>query len=174
MFIYYKQMKHRALWASIFIFMVILGAYLYKINKTVLVVSKIDGIQYEVIRETYQQEAADRLAYIMWYMRKLVSYVKKERKQTLEYSTAIDRIHNRFPPKKTVEGFPGNSYLLGKSKKLVLSLRNKDMSFKPLRKIKKVAIHELAHMASRTQGHTDEFHKNYSFLLKMSRNCPGI
>ena len=159
---------------TLMIFICILIAYLYKVNRYIIVTSKIDHIKYQVLRLTGRQEASDRLAYIMFYMRKLISYIRKQRKNWLEYSTAIDRIKLRFPPKLVIEGAGGNSYLMEKSKKLVLVLRNKNNSFKPLRKMKRVAVHEMAHMASRSKGHNEEFTKNYNFLLEMAKQCPGF
>lgn len=161
-------------WFILIIFICLLIAYLVKINRYVIITSKIDNIKYQVLQLKDKQEAADRLAYIMFYMRKLISYTRKQRKKWLQYSTAIDRINLRFPPKLVMESKNNNSFLLEKSKKLVFALRNKNMSFKPLRKMKRVAVHELAHMASRSKGHTDEFRKNYDFLLEMVKQCPGF
>ena len=66
---------------------------------------------------------------------------------------------------------PGNkytSYSINKGEKIVFCLRSKDTSNKlvDINTMMFVAIHELAHLMTKSVGHTPEFWTNMKYLLK--------
>ena len=62
------------------------------------------------------------------------------------------------------------SYSVNKGEKIVFCIRQKDEneSFVDLNTITFVAIHELAHIMTKSVGHTEEFWKNFKLLLEES------
>lgn len=160
-------------WLVLLIFIILIVLYLTKLNKYRTVISKIDNNNYKVLNINQYQKATERLAYLVFSMRQFVHFLnsKKEQWSTIEnlktkYNkiSMINRLNRRFPPKYVEEGKCGKNFIENKSDKLVICLREKDGSFKNFKKLNKVALHELAHMASKTTGHTNEFHENHKFL----------
>ncbi len=62
------------------------------------------------------------------------------------------------------------SYSVNKGEKIVFCIRQKDEneSFVDINTITFVAIHELAHIMTKSVGHTEEFWKNFKLLLEES------
>ena len=61
----------------------------------------------------------------------------------------------------------GNSAYTENKRTITLCLKNPDTKkYYDLNTIMYVALHELAHVVSVTQGHNDEFKKNFSILLR--------
>ncbi len=82
----------------------------------------------------------------------------------------IQRLYKNFNPKNISEGGVESgytSYSVNKGEKLVLCIRNKDEknSFVDTNVVMYVAIHELAHLATSSIGHNEDFWKNFRFLL---------
>ena len=57
------------------------------------------------------------------------------------------------------------SYTLNKEK-IVMCLRNKDDEFVKMNELMFVAIHEMAHIGTKSIQHTVEFWNNFKFILK--------
>ena len=78
---------------------------------------------------------------------------------------------NNFNPNNITESDENNkytSYSINKGEKIVFCLRSRDKDNKlvNLNTMMFVAIHELAHLMTKSIGHTKEFWDNMRFLLK--------
>jgi hypothetical protein len=135
----------------------------------VVLTSKIDQQQYRVLNKTNARKAVDRLALTMFHLRQVVDFLKTKRKDWPDRAPMIDRLAQRFPPNHVGEGFGEENYVTSKRDRLVICLRYEDDVFKSLKKVHKVALHELAHMATESVGHTDEFYDNFKFIVFVSR-----
>jgi hypothetical protein len=131
------------------------------------VTSSIDGRQYLVRNLPDKQKAADMLANIRKNLTKIVEYLK-------ENNISDERVQllvNRFDPDVLSESLPNTSYTsysVDKGKKIVFCIRSKDAKAEliDMNTIMFVAIHELAHVATKSIGHTEEFWNNMRYLLK--------
>jgi hypothetical protein len=97
-------------------------------------------------------------------------------KQKYPNDGRIIRLYNRYDPNNIIEGNPINnknstSYSIAKGKKLVFCLRSKkDKELHERNLLMFVVIHELAHLASISYGHNQEFMENFKFLLREAIN----
>lgn len=78
---------------------------------------------------------------------------------------------SKFQPNNISEGGKDKSYTtytLNKGEKIVFCLRTRDNTdqLHNINLLLFVAIHELAHIMTLSTGHTPEFQKHFSFLLK--------
>jgi hypothetical protein len=83
----------------------------------------------------------------------------------------VQLLVNRFNPDVLSESLPNTSYTsysVDKGKKIVFCLRSKDDKAEliDMNTIMFVAIHELAHIMTKSIGHTEEFWDNMRYLLK--------
>jgi hypothetical protein len=83
----------------------------------------------------------------------------------------VQLLVNRFNPDVLSESLPNTSYTsysVDKGKKIVFCLRSKDEKAEliDMNTIMFVAIHELAHIMTKSIGHTEEFWNNMRYLLK--------
>jgi hypothetical protein len=110
--------------------------------------------------------AADRLATVNQKLAKLVDHCKKE----FPERENVTRLVEGFNPKKIYETLPTSeftAYSENKGEKLAFCLnteKNGDNLIDP-NTLTFVAIHELAHIATKSVGHKDEFWSNFKFLL---------
>jgi hypothetical protein len=164
-----------------------------KRNTEVAVVrSKVDNKDYVVQNKPDKQKAADMLAQVRQRMIKLVDCLKKnngqpaeeskkaeaqaDQKQFGNYETRLNRLVMRFNPDKISEGNEDTkftTYTLNKGDKVVFCLRARDEDDRvhDLNLMTFVAVHELAHIASVTEHHTDEFKSNFAWLLEHAVKC---
>lgn len=126
------------------------------------VTSRVDGRKYLVCKLPQKQKAADYLADINGKLIVLIRHIISK------YNTVeAQQLYRNYNPEYLSEG----SYTSGFTSftvnkvKLVLCIRQKDNSFVDKNTIMYVAIHELAHMATPEQGHTENFWKNFRWLL---------
>ena len=131
------------------------------------IVSTIDGETY-CVRERLQLEyAADRLAEVNQNMKKIVAHCIKK----FPNNENVIRLREGFNPKKIVETLPTSkftAYSENKGEKLAFCLdtqKNSAGRLIDLNTLTFVALHELAHIATKSVGHTPEFWKNFKFLL---------
>jgi len=132
------------------------------------VTSTIDNRQYLVRNVADKQDASNILAKIRQNLEKIVEYLK-------ENNISDERVQllvNRFNPDVLSESLPNTSYTsysVDKGKKIVFCLRSKDekQQLIDMNTIMFVAIHELAHIMTKSIGHTEEFWDNMRYLLKV-------
>lgn len=151
--------------------------YIYLESKSVdvqYVKSTVDNREYLVRNLPDKQEASNLLANIHLTMLKLIDVVNDSKNQE-NYSELniedINRLTKNYRNGNISESNPGNkytSYSINKGEKIVFCIRAKDGSNKlePLNTMLFVAIHELAHLMTKSIGHNQEFWDNMRFLLK--------
>jgi hypothetical protein len=146
----------------------LLFVYYRKQNTDVTVVrSKSDGKEYVVQNKPDKQQAAELLAALKVKLSRLVDDLKKKYPD----NDAVNRLVEKFHPDRISEGGKDKSYTtytLNKGEKIVFCLRTRDEEDRlhDLNLMAFVAIHELSHIMTLSTGHTEEFQKNFAFLLK--------
>jgi len=138
-------------------------------NEVTYVKSNIDGREYLVRNLPDKQQAADLLAKIRYKLMKICSYMKEKYPD----DDAVIRMNEKFNPDNIVESGKNNqytSYSINKGEKIVFCIRQKTEKEELVDEntITFVAIHELAHIMTKSVGHTDEFWSNFKRLLKES------
>ena len=132
------------------------------------VISDVDGNKYCVRNRENIDEASDLLASTVIKCKKLVEYLKKKYPE----NDITKRLVKGFNPKKIKETLPTSehtAYSENKGEKIAFCLdknKNGKGGLIDLNTLMFVAIHELAHVASESIGHTDEFWRNFKFLLQ--------
>ena len=130
------------------------------------IISDVDGKKYCVRERSKLSLAADRLATVNQKLSKLVQHCKKE----FPERENVTRLVEGFNPKKISETLPTSeftAYSENKGEKLAFCLnteKNGNNLIDP-NTLTFVAIHELAHIATKSVGHKDEFWSNFKFLL---------
>ena len=152
---------------------IITGYMMYRTTyeEVTLVRSKIDNKEYLVQNKSDKKEAADLLATVRNNLSKLVAHVHER----YAGRSDVERLKRKFNPDVITESSYRNkytSYSINKGEKIVFCLRSRDekQNLIDLNTIMFVAIHELAHVMTLSTGHTEEFWKNFKFLLQEGVN----
>jgi hypothetical protein len=135
-------------------------------NEVSYVVSPIDGNKYLVRNMNDNIDAANMLAKMRIKLEKLCLIMKSK----YPNDESVIRMNSKFNPDNITEAGKNNqytSYSINKGEKIVFCIRQKGekedlvdentMTF--------VSIHELAHIMTKSIGHTDEFWSNFKKLL---------
>lgn len=155
----------------IIIILSVILAYLvwdtYFTQEVEYVVSTVDNKEYLVRSLPDKQEAANLLAKIRSNLEKLVYSLK----ETYPDKEATKNIAKNFHSDKISEGAEHakyTSYSINKGEKIVLCIRSKDKKKElvDLNTMMFVSLHELAHIATTSVGHTQEFWDNFKWILK--------
>lgn len=152
------------------ILIVITILYLYLETKSLDVKfekSEVDNKTYLVRNLPDSKEAADLLAKIKSKLSLLVNSLKDKQ----DDNDDIKRLVRNWRPENISESSPNNkytSYSINKGEKIVFCIRSRDATNKLVAQntMMFVAIHELAHLMTKSIGHTKEFWDNMRFLLK--------
>jgi len=136
-------------------------------NEVTYVKSTIDGKDYLVRIKDDSTKAANMLAKMRIKLEKLCKIMKEK----YPNDESVIRMNSKFNPDNITESGKNNqytSYSVNKGEKIVFCIRQKNekedlvdentMTF--------VSIHELAHIMTKSVGHTDEFWNNFKRLLK--------
>jgi hypothetical protein len=132
------------------------------------IVSTVDGEKYCVRERNNVQGASDLLAKITEKMKKLVEELDKKYPKDKEN---VRRLVTKFNPKKIVETLPTSEYTAyseNKGQKIAFCLNKQKENNNNLideNTLMFVALHEMAHVASKTIGHNTEFWDNFTFLI---------
>ena len=131
------------------------------------IISDVDGNKYCVRERNKLTLAADKLANVNVKLKQLVKHVGKKYPDREN----CKRLASKFNPKKIYETLPTSEYTAysqNKGEKLAFCLNTKKNGGKliDLNTLTFVAIHELAHIASKSIGHNEEFWNNFKFLLE--------
>ena len=149
--------------------------YVYLENKASDVTYvRLNKIEYLVRNLPDKEEAALLLSKIRDRLSSIVEKVCSEidtKDNSKEHNNSLKRLKKNFKPNNITESSPGNkytSYSINKGDKIVFCLRAKDGSndLVDINTMMFVAIHELAHLMTKSIGHTTEFWDNMRFLLK--------
>lgn len=131
------------------------------------IVSTVDGDKYCVRERDNIQSAVDLLAKTTEKMISLVEYLKKNDPDDIR----VKRLAKNFNSSKIVETLPTSeftAYSENKGRKIALCLNQKKENNNHLideHTLMFVAIHEMAHVSSKSIGHDKEFWENFKYLL---------
>ena len=132
------------------------------------IISDVDGKKYCVRERAKLELAADKLAKTTAGMQKLVDHCAA----SYPDRDNVKRLKEGFNPKTIQETLPTSEYTAyseNKGEKIAFCLdknKNGKGGLIDPNTLMFVAIHELAHVASKSIGHTDEFWRNFKFLLQ--------
>jgi predicted metal-dependent hydrolase len=132
------------------------------------IVSTVDGEKYCVRERKNVQTASDLLASTAEKMKKVVEHVDKKYPKDKEN---VRRLVSKFNPKKIIETLPTSEYTAyseNKGQKIAFCLNKKKENNDNLideNTLMFVALHEMAHVASKSIGHNAEFWDNFTFLI---------
>lgn len=130
------------------------------------VISNIDGQKYQVRSLPDKQDAADLLANIRKKLDTMVEHFGKVESS----DERVQRMIKNYNPNKLSEGTDSakyTSYSINKGEKIIFCLRSRDgkNELVDLNTMTFVALHELAHIATVSIGHTAEFWDNFRWIL---------
>jgi hypothetical protein len=148
---------------------IILCLYMFienKLNDLEYVKSDVDNKMYLVQRHKDSKKAANLIANIKERLVKLCNYCYENDSD----NEAIKRLKEKFNQDVIVEVGKNSkytSYSVNKGEKIVLCLRSRDGSNNIIDEntLMFVSTHELAHIMTKSIGHTDEFWDNFRYLL---------
>lgn len=134
------------------------------------IVSTVDGDKYCVRERKNVQQASDLLAKTTDKMKKVVEYVNQKHSE----KENVKRLVKRFNPRKIVETLPTSQYTAyseNKGQKIAFCLNKEKENNNNLideNTLMFVALHEMAHVASKSIGHNEEFWSNFRFLIEQA------
>jgi len=131
------------------------------------IISGVDGNKYCVRERGKLEMAADRLANVNGNMKTLVNHCGNKYPEREN----MKRLASGYNPKQIYETLPTSvhtAYSENKGEKLAFCLDTEKNGGQliDMNTLTFVAIHELAHIATQSIGHTDEFWSNFKFLLQ--------
>ena len=134
------------------------------------IVSDVDGEKYCVREQSKVHLAADRLANVNKSLQEIVAHCA----ENFPDDENVKRMKNGYNPKKIMEILPTSeftAYSENKGEKLAFCLNTQKGGSKmiDMNTLTYVAIHELAHIATKEIGHTPNFWKNFKFLLTQAK-----
>ena len=136
------------------------------------IISDVDGEKYCVRENSKMSLSADLLATVTQNCKKLVVYCAKKFPNDEKYQ----RLVQKFNPTKISETLPTSeftAYSENKGEKLAFCLNKEKNGTKliDINTLMFVAIHELAHVMTTTEGHKQEFWQNFKYLLEQAKEA---
>jgi len=134
------------------------------------IISDVDGERYCVRERAKIQLAANLLSNVTKNLKDLVTYCAKK----YPSDEKVIRMVQKFNPTKISETLPTSEYTAyseNKGEKLAFCLNKKKDGTKliDINTLTFVAIHELAHIMTVSEGHKQEFWQNFKFLLEQAK-----
>jgi hypothetical protein len=134
------------------------------------IISDVDGEKYCVRERSKMQLAADLLSKVTKNLKDLVIYCSKK----FPDDEKVQRMVQKFNPTKISETLPTSEYTAyseNKGEKLAFCLNKEKNGTKliDINTLTFVAIHELAHIMTVSEGHKQEFWQNFKFLLEQAK-----
>jgi predicted metal-dependent hydrolase len=163
----------------ILIFLILYFVYinLYTDDNLIYEKATFDNDYYWVRNMSDKSQAANTLGLIKSNMNKLIDYLQKNINQFPEQMSNIKDLVKRTRKiyiMETPKDEKFTSYTINKGEKIVFCLRSKVLhNIHDMNTIQYVVIHEMAHCATVSYGHTAEFKENFKFLL-VQANKIGI
>lgn len=167
---------------DIFIYLIIFGilgvcGMIYMQNKDdydlKCIISTVDGKKYCVRQRNHLNAAADLLAKTTDNCKKLVEYMHT----THPSDDRCNRLKSKFNSTKIAETLPTSEYTAyseNKGEKIAFCLNQEKQNNSNLideHTLMFVAIHELAHICTKTIGHDTEFWQNFKWLLENAKTA---
>ena len=137
------------------------------------IVSTVDGNKYCVREREKLQEAADMLARITVKCKELVDFVHKKHGD----QDNVKRLVEGYNPQRVMETLPTSEFTAfseNKGEKIAFCLNTKREGVSNMideHTLMFVAIHELAHVCTKSIGHKTEFWDNFKFLLENAKDA---
>lgn len=136
------------------------------------IISDVDGKRYCVRERNKMELAANLLAEVTKKMKDLVAYCGKK----FPNDEKVLRLVQKFNPTKISETLPTSEYTAyseNKGEKLAFCLNKEKNGSKliDLNTLTFVAIHELSHIMTTSEGHKQEFWQNFKFLLEQAKDA---
>ena len=165
--------KQSILLYVIITFVILVGLKIYSESDAYnlkCIISDVDGKRYCVRERMTMELAANLLASVTQKLKDLVIYCAKK----FPDNEKVQRMVQKFNPTKISETLPTSEYTAyseNKGEKLAFCL-NKEKNGSKLIDINTltfVAIHELAHIMTLSEGHKQEFWQNFKFLLEQAK-----
>ena len=165
--------KQSILLYIIITFVILVGLKIYSESDAYnlkCIISDVDGNRYCVRERMTMELAANLLANVTQKLKDLVIYCAKN----FPDNEKVQRMVQKFNPTKISETLPTSEYTAyseNKGEKLAFCL-NKEKNGSKLIDINTltfVAIHELAHIMTLSEGHKQEFWQNFKFLLEQAK-----
>jgi predicted metal-dependent hydrolase len=157
----------------IIVFILVISAFAMHMHAVIvddrIFVKASDGIKYKVRNTKDKFETAETLSRLNT---KVTSFIQRlVETADSQYKSMALRLLKRYNPKALSEGRIDKrftSYTVNKGEQLVLCLRTRDARDQIYddNLIFYVTLHELAHIASITEDHSPEFHRNFRYLLR--------
>ena len=165
--------KHSILLYIIISFVIFIGLKIYSESDAYnlkCIISDVDGERYCVRERATIQLAADLLATVTQKLKDLVAYTAKK----FPDDEKVQRMVQKFNPTKISETLPTSeftAYSENKGEKLAFCLNKEKNGTKliDINTLTFVAIHELAHIMTLSEGHKQEFWQNFKFLLEQAK-----
>jgi hypothetical protein len=134
------------------------------------ILSDVDGERYCVRERSKMQLAADLLSKVTKNLKDLVVYCSKK----FPDDENVHRMVQKFNPTKISETLPTSEYTAyseNKGEKIAFCLNKEKNGTKliDINTLTFVAIHELAHIMTISEGHKQEFWQNFKFLLEQAK-----
>jgi hypothetical protein len=137
------------------------------------IISDVDGEKYCVRERAKLELAADLLANVTKKCKELVAHVAKKYPDNED----VQRLVQKFNPNKISETLPTSEYTAyseNKGEKLAFCLntsKKSDAKLIDLNTLTFVAIHELSHIMTKSEGHKQIFWQNFKFLLTEAKEA---
>lgn len=134
------------------------------------IVSEIDGNKYCVRERSKIKQSANLLAKVSNKLQKLVQHLE----QKYPDRENVKRLKNGFNPKAIQETLPTSKYTAyseNKGEKMAFCVTDEKNSDNLIDEntLTFVAIHEVAHIMTKSVGHKDEFWYNFKFLIENAK-----
>jgi hypothetical protein len=165
--------KHSILLYIIILFVIFVGLKVYSESDAYnlkCIISDVDGEKYCVRERAKMEIAADLLATVTQKCKDLVAYCGKHHPD----DEKVQRLVQKFNPTKISETLPTSEYTAyseNKGEKIAFCLDKKKNGPEliDVNTLTFVAIHELAHVMTTSEGHKQEFWQNFKFLLEQAK-----
>ena len=165
--------KHSILIYIIILFVIFVGLKVYSESDAYnlkCIISDVDGEKYCVRERAKMEIAADLLAKVTQKCTDLVIYCGKHHPD----DEKVQRLVQKFNPTKISETLPTSEYTAyseNKGEKIAFCLDKKKNGPEliDINTLTFVAIHELAHVMTTSEGHKQEFWQNFKFLLEQAK-----
>jgi hypothetical protein len=135
------------------------------------IISDVDGEKYCVRERASMELAANLLAQVTQKLKDLVTYCGTQ----FPEDEKVQRMMQKFNPTKISETLPTSEYTAyseNKGEKIAFCLnkqKNNGSKLIDLNTLTFVAIHELAHVMTESEGHKQDFWQNFKFLLEQAK-----
>lgn len=167
--------RHEVLMYSLVVMVLVIGLKIYSESDAYnlkCILSEIDGERYCVRERASMEIAVNLLAEVTQKLKDLVAYCARK----FPEDEKVHRMVQKFNPTKISETLPTSehtAYSENKGEKIAFCLNKKKNGTKliDLNTLTFVAIHELAHVMTESEGHLQEFWQNFKFLLEQAKRA---